>query len=95
MMLKEGWDVRNVKVIVPLRPCDSRQLTEQLLGRGLRRMFPPMWTPEGEPRGDNGADNLYVMRHPSFEKIIKNISDIIEEETDATPPSSPIEYSLS
>ncbi len=41
MMLKEGWDVRNVKVIVPLRPCDSRQLTEQLLGRGLRRMFPP------------------------------------------------------
>jgi len=89
MMLKEGWDVRNVKVIVPLRPCDSRQLTEQLLGRGLRRMFPPMWTPEGEPRGDNGTDNLYVMRHPSFEKIIKNISDIIEEETDATPPSSP------
>jgi hypothetical protein len=28
MMLKEGWDVRNVKVIVPLRPCDPRTLTE-------------------------------------------------------------------
>ncbi len=29
MMLKEGWDVRNVKVIVPLRPCGSRTLTER------------------------------------------------------------------
>ena len=80
MMLKEGWDVRNVKVIVPLRPCDSRQLTEQLLGRGLRRMFPPAWTAEGERRDQGRAEGLYIIRHPSFERIIKNISDIIEDE---------------
>ncbi|MGI4791319.1 MAG: DEAD/DEAH box helicase [Janthinobacterium lividum] len=80
MMLKEGWDVRNVKVIVPLRPCDSRQLTEQLLGRGLRRMFPPAWTAEGERRDGGRAEGLYVIRHPSFERIIKNIADIIEDE---------------
>ena len=80
MMLKEGWDVRNVKVIVPLRPCDSRQLTEQLLGRGLRRMFPPAWTAEGERRDQGRAEGLYVIRHPSFERIIKNIADIIEDE---------------
>ena len=47
MMLKEGWDVRNVKVIVPLRPCDSRTLTEQTLGRGLRKMHPPIIDEEG------------------------------------------------
>lgn len=82
MMLKEGWDVRNVKVIVPLRPCDSRQLTEQLLGRGLRRMFPPAWTAEGERRDQGRAEGLYVIRHPSFERIIKNIADIIEDEPD-------------
>ena len=82
MMLKEGWDVRNVKVIVPLRPCDSRQLTEQLLGRGLRRMFPPAWTAEGERRDGGRAEGLYVIRHPSFERIIKNIADIIEDEPD-------------
>ena len=83
MMLKEGWDVRNVKVIVPLRPCDSRQLTEQLLGRGLRRMFPPAWTAEGRAARQQGrAEGLYVIRHPSFERIIKNIADIIEDEPD-------------
>lgn len=82
MMLKEGWDVRNVKVIVPLRPCDSRQLTEQLLGRGLRRMYPPAWTAEGERRDTGRAEGLYVIRHPSFERIIKNIADIVEDEPD-------------
>lgn len=41
MMLKEGWDVRNVTTIVGLRPyaADSKILPEQTLGRGLRRMF--------------------------------------------------------
>ena len=82
MMLKEGWDVRNVKVIVPLRPCDSRQLTEQILGRGLRRMYPPSWTAEGERRGQGIADGLYIIEHPSFERIIKSIADIVEDEPD-------------
>lgn len=38
MMLKEGWDVRNVTTIVGLRAYDSKILPEQTLGRGLRRM---------------------------------------------------------
>jgi type III restriction enzyme len=82
MMLKEGWDVRNVKVIVPLRPCDSRQLTEQLLGRGLRLMFPPYWTADGELKDSGFHERLYVIRHPSFEAIIRDIRDIVAEETE-------------
>ena len=41
MMLKEGWDVKNVVTIVGLRPyaSDSKILPEQTLGRGLRRMY--------------------------------------------------------
>jgi type III restriction enzyme len=41
MMLKEGWDVRNVTTIVGLRPYASQSniLPEQTLGRGLRRMY--------------------------------------------------------
>ncbi len=41
MMLKEGWDVKNVTTIIGLRPyaADSKILPEQTLGRGLRRMF--------------------------------------------------------
>jgi type III restriction enzyme len=34
--LKEGWDVRNLYTIVPLRASASDILTEQTLGRGLR-----------------------------------------------------------
>lgn len=42
MMLKEGWDVRNVTTIVGLRPyaAKSNILPEQTLGRGLRKMYP-------------------------------------------------------
>ena len=41
LMLKEGWDVRNVTTIVGLRPygSESKILPEQTLGRGLRRMY--------------------------------------------------------
>ncbi|MBE2254699.1 MAG: DEAD/DEAH box helicase family protein [Ignavibacteria bacterium] len=41
LMLKEGWDVRNVTTIVGLRPYNSSAniLPEQTLGRGLRKMF--------------------------------------------------------
>ncbi len=41
LMLKEGWDVRNVTTIVGLRAYSAKSniLPEQTLGRGLRRMF--------------------------------------------------------
>lgn len=42
MMLNEGWDVRNVTVVVGLRSYTSKRkvLPEQVIGRGLRKMFP-------------------------------------------------------
>ena len=41
LMLREGWDVQNVTVIVGLRPFTSKAniLPEQAIGRGLRLMF--------------------------------------------------------
>jgi type III restriction enzyme len=41
MMLREGWDVQSVTVIVGLRPYTSKAniLPEQTVGRGLRLMF--------------------------------------------------------
>ena len=40
MMLREGWDVRNVSVVLGLRPFTARAeiLPEQVIGRGLRLM---------------------------------------------------------
>jgi len=60
LMLREGWDVRNVTTIVPLRPLTaaSKILPEQTLGRGLRRMTPPG---PGQP-----AEVVSVVEHPSF-----------------------------
>ncbi len=60
LMLREGWDVRNVTTIVPLRPLSatSRILPEQTLGRGLRRMTPP--------GSGQAAEVVTVVEHPSF-----------------------------
>jgi len=60
MMLKEGWDVKNVSVIIPLRSYDSAILAEQTLGRGLRRMSPPhsQW-----------EEKLIVIDHPRFRDL--------------------------
>ena len=60
LMLREGWDVRNVCVIVALRPytAKSQILPEQTLGRGLRRMFP---VASGEEQ-----EQVIVIEHDAF-----------------------------
>lgn len=47
LMLREGWDVQNVTVIVGLRPytAEANILPEQTIGRGLRLMFRNISTP--------------------------------------------------
>lgn len=60
LMLREGWDVRNVCVIVPLRAYSAKAqiLPEQTLGRGLRRMWPVASGLEYE--------QVIVIEHESF-----------------------------
>lgn len=62
LMLREGWDVRNVSVIVPLRPltAQSKILPEQTLGRGLRRMTPP---------GSGADEQVVVIEHEAFHEL--------------------------
>ena len=66
LMLREGWDVRNVTTIVPLRPYTSKAniLPEQTLGRGLRRMMPP---------GSDiaVAEVVTVVEHPAFQSLYR------------------------
>jgi type III restriction enzyme len=63
LMLREGWDVRNVTTIIPLRPltAESKILPEQTLGRGLRRMTPP-------GRGE-AAEVVTVVEHRAFASL--------------------------
>ena len=65
LMLREGWDVKNVTTIVPLRAYSSGAniLPEQTLGRGLRRMLPP----------GQANELVTVVEHPAF-------SDLYEQE---------------
>lgn len=62
LMLREGWDVRNVTTIVPLRPYSSKAniLPEQTLGRGLRRMTPP---------GSGALEVVRIVEHPAFSRL--------------------------
>lgn len=53
-MLKEGWDVTNVYVIVPLRAMASVTLATQTIGRGLR-------LPYGHRVGEEEVDTLDVL----------------------------------
>jgi type III restriction enzyme len=39
LMLREGFDVNNICVIVPLRSSEAPILLEQIVGRGLRLMW--------------------------------------------------------
>ena len=68
LMLREGWDVRNVVVIVPLRPYTAKAqiLPEQTLGRGLRLMNLPA----------SGTDEqVSVIEHEAFKPFWKNELD--------------------
>ena len=64
LMLREGWDVRNVTTIVGLRPfgADSKILPEQTIGRGLRKMY-SLDTPE----------KLVVVGTPAFLEFVEGL----------------------
>lgn len=65
LMLKEGWDVRNVTVIVGLRKygAASEILPEQTLGRGLRRMY----------FGSGIPETVSVLGTPAFMDFVESI----------------------
>jgi type III restriction enzyme len=65
LMLKEGWDVRNVTTIVGLRAyaAQSNILPEQTLGRGLRRMY----------FGSDEEETVSVMGTPAFMEFVESI----------------------
>ena len=65
LMLKEGWDVRNVTTIVGLRAYSSKSniLPEQTLGRGLRRMY----------LGEDVDEKVSVVGTDAFMEFVESI----------------------
>ena len=85
LMLREGFDVRNVAVLVVLRRSDSDLLTEQVIGRGIRLMFSePEYTQDKienfqklqnrEPL-INSYDLLFVVEHPKYNEIYNQLTE--------------------
>lgn len=62
--LKEGWDVKNIAVVVTLRAMASEVLTQQTMGRGLRLPF-------GEYTGVGQIDQLDIIAHQSFTELLE------------------------
>ena len=63
-MLGEGWDVRNLYTIIPLRAANAHTLIEQTIGRGLRLPF------GGKRTGEENIDKLTIIAHDNFQKIV-------------------------
>ncbi len=79
MMLNEGWDVRNVNIIVGLRAFTSTRniLPEQVIGRGLRKMFP-----ESNPVPKKCINILEVIGNDNFLGLV----DILEKQENLKLP---------
>jgi type III restriction enzyme len=83
MMLREGFDVRNICVAVVLRSTESDILLEQMVGRGLRLMFndPTSIEMKADALKDIGEgrkpisllDFLFVVEHPRFRTFYDNL----------------------
>ena len=68
LMLREGFDVNNICVIVPLRSSQAQILLEQTIGRGLRLMWrEPEYADikrENRERINRGEEPEQPDRHP-------------------------------
>ena len=67
LMLREGWDVQNVTVIVGLRPYTAKAniLPEQTIGRGLRLMF--------GSSSSSYVERVDVIGNPAFLKFVEQL----------------------
>lgn len=107
LMLREGFDVNNICVIVPLRSSQAQILLEQTIGRGLRLMW------RGDPQIDeekretrerfskrleprNFFDVLFIVEHPAFaqfydELLEGGLAGEVDDDDDTTDPTGDLE----
>lgn len=85
LMLREGWDVQNVTIVLGLRAFDSAILPEQAIGRGLRLM---------RDISPDRTQTLEVIGNEKFEKIVKQLEmEGVGINTTKNPPPLPITIS--
>jgi type III restriction enzyme len=108
LMLREGFDVNNICVIVPLRSSEASILLEQTIGRGLRLMWRgndaidelkretrERIAKHREPT--NYFDVLFIVEHPAFSRFYEELlgGDLVGEvgdEADSTDATGDLEH---
>lgn len=88
LMLREGWDVRGVTVVLGLRPfsASARILPEQAVGRGLRLMGGGESSP-----GPDRTQTLEVIGTPAFEGFVRELeAEGLGVKTVSDPPPPPV-----
>lgn len=106
LMLREGFDVNNICVIVPLRASQASILLEQTVGRGLRLMWrgnPAIDEKKQETRDriaqrlepTNFFDVLFVVEHPAFSEFYDELLDAgvageVDDDADDTPATGDV-----
>ena len=70
LMLREGWDVQSVTVVVGLRPYSSKAdiLPEQAIGRGLRLMF--------RGSGSGFQERVDIIGTPKFLEFVQSLDKL-------------------
>ena len=107
LMLREGFDVNNICVIVPLRASQAQILLEQTIGRGLRLMWRGDEQIDELKRGTrerialhkeptNSFDVLFIVEHPAFsdfydELLAGGLAIEVGEESESTDPAGDLE----
>ncbi len=84
LVLREGWDVRNVTVVMGLRPgtAAAKILPEQAVGRGLRLM---------RQVGPEKRQVLEVLGTPAFENFVRELeAEGVYIPTTTSTPNPPI-----
>lgn len=84
LMLREGWDVRNVTIVLGLRPFTSKAkiLPEQAVGRGLRLL---------KGISPDRTQTLEVMGTKAFEDFVRQLeTEGVGVKTVTTPPKPPV-----
>ena len=76
LMLREGWDVQNVTVVVGLRPYSAKAniLPEQTIGRGLRLMFRDLST--------SFTERVDIIGNKTFLDFVEDLEKIEELKLD-------------
>jgi len=98
LMLREGFDVNNICVIVPLRSSEAPILLEQVIGRGLRLMWREseyqeikqenrdrLLREKKEP--PNYLDILSIIEHPAYIKFYEDLGDTDIAQVEGDPKS--------